>query len=111
MEDFDAIGRYRTTENGQPVDASGGIPSLGVADKTVTGAGQLSDVLAERDELRACFSRQWLRFALGRLEGRGDAAALGPVVDVTRTNGTIKQALLALVRSEAFRQRPRAAGP
>jgi hypothetical protein len=106
MEDFDAIGRYRTTENGHPVDASGGVPSLGIADRSLSGAAQLSDAIAARDELRACFSRQWLRFAMGRLEGRGDAAALGPVVDVVRANGSIKQALLALVRTEAFRQRP-----
>jgi hypothetical protein len=108
MEDFDAIGRYRTMENGQPVDASGGLPSLGVPDRTVTGAAQLSDVIAGRDELRACFSRQWLRFGLGRLEAQGDAAALQPVLDVARADGSIKQALLALVRTEAFRQRPRA---
>jgi Protein of unknown function (DUF1588)/Protein of unknown function (DUF1592)/Protein of unknown function (DUF1595)/Protein of unknown function (DUF1585)/Protein of unknown function (DUF1587) len=110
MEDFDAIGRHRTTENGQPVDASGGIPSLGVPDRSLTGAAQLSDVLAGRDELRACFSRQWLRFALGRLEAHSDVTALMPLVDVARADGSIKQAFLALVRSEAFRQRPRAGG-
>jgi hypothetical protein len=97
-------------ENGHPVDASGGLPSLGIPDRTLTGAAQLSDAVAGRDELRACFSRQWLRFALGRLEAHGDEVALAPVVDVTRANGTIKDALLALVRTEAFRQRPRAAG-
>lgn len=109
LEDFDAIGRHRTTENGHPVDASGGVPSLGIADGTVTGGAQLSDAIADRDELRACFSRQWLRFALGRLEAAGDAATLAPMMEVTRANGSIKQALLALVKSEAFRQRPRAA--
>jgi hypothetical protein len=109
LEDFDAIGRYRKTENGLPVDASGGVPSIGVPDKTISGGAQLSEAIADRDEVRACFSRQWLRFALGRLEAAGDAAALAPIMDVTRSNGTIKQALLALVRSEAFRQRPRTA--
>jgi hypothetical protein len=107
FEDFDAIGRHRTTENNNAVDASGGVPSLGIADKTLSGGAALSDAIAERDELRACFSRQWFRFALGRMEAAGDAPSITPVMSVTRSNGSIKQALLAVVRSEAFRQRAR----
>jgi hypothetical protein len=109
FEDFDAIGRHRTIENNNPVDASGGVPSVGIPDKTFSGGAALSDAIAERDELRACFSRQWMRFAMGRMEAAGDAPAITPVLNVARANGSIKQALLALVRSDAFRQRARAA--
>src|SRR5690606_33170987 len=28
LEEFDAMGRHRTTENGKPVDAAGGLPDL-----------------------------------------------------------------------------------
>ncbi len=108
MEDFDAIGRHRTTENGLPIDASGGVPSLGIADHTVTGAGQLSDVVADLDAVKACFSRQWMRFALGRLEVSADVPNLEPVMSITKSNGDLQQAFLSLVRTPAFRQRPRA---
>jgi hypothetical protein len=106
MEDFDAVGRHRTVENGHPVDASGGIPALGVADGSVTGAAALSDVIADRAELATCFARQWLRFTLGRMEAASDVAALQAIVAPART-ATLRDALLALVRSDQFRQRPR----
>jgi hypothetical protein len=106
MEDFDAVGRHRTVENGHPVDASGGIPGLGVADGSVTGAAALSDVIADRPELATCFARQWLRFALGRMEAASDVPALQGIVAPARA-ATLRDAFLALVRSDAFRQRPR----
>jgi hypothetical protein len=110
MEDFDAIGRHRTTENGLPIDARGGIPSLGVPDLSLNGGAALSDVVAERDELKQCFARQWVRFGLGRLEARTDAPTIAPLYDITKANGSLKDAFLALVRTEAFRQRARVKG-
>jgi hypothetical protein len=107
MEDFDAIGRHRTTENGLPIDASGGIPSLNIPDHSVTGAGELSDKVADLDAARTCFSRQWLRFALGRMEVSADVPDLDPIAAVARSNGSLQSAFLSLVRTPAFRQRPR----
>jgi len=111
MEDFDAIGRHRTTENGLPIDASGGIPSLDIPDRTVSGAGQLSDKVADLDAARACFSRQWMRFALGRLEVSADVPNLESIVSVTQSNGDLQTAFLSLARTPAFRERPRAITP
>src|SRR6185295_8867472 len=96
------------TENGLPVDASGGVPSLDIPDHTITGAGQLSDAVADLDAARACFSRQWLRFTLGRLEVSADAPNLEPTMAVAKSNGDLQQAFLSLVQTPAFRQRPKA---
>jgi hypothetical protein len=105
MEDFDAIGRHRDTENGLAIDARGGIPSLGVDDGSVDGAAQLSTLVAERDELRVCFARQWTRFALGRLEAKTDAATLTSIFDVVADDGDLADAFAALASTPAFRQR------
>ncbi len=105
MEDFDAIGRHRDVENGRPIDAHGGIPSLGVDDGTLEGAAELSELIADREELRRCFARQWTRFALGRREARTDEPSLTAIGDVVAGDGSLQEAFAALADSPAFRQR------
>lgn len=105
MEDFDAIGRHRDVENGLPIDAHGGIPSLGVEDGSIVGAAQLSELVADRAELRYCFARQWTRFALGRLEAQTDAPTLGSITDIVADDGTLMDAFASVASTPAFRQR------
>src|SRR5690606_21249443 len=50
------IGRHRTEENGHPVDASGGIPTLGLEDGSLVGGAELSRALASAMELRSCLA-------------------------------------------------------
>ncbi len=63
LENFDAIGRWRDTENGQPVDATGTLPS----GESFTGPADLKRILLGRREAFArMISEQMLGFALGR---------------------------------------------
>lgn len=64
LENFDAIGRFRTTENGVPLDSSGVMPN-GVA---FTGVTELKEyILKERkDEFVRNITERMLSFALGR---------------------------------------------
>ena len=66
MEDFDAIGRHRLEEQGQPIDAEGGIPSLGHPTGSIEGGAELALLVADSEVTQSCFSRQWLQYALGR---------------------------------------------
>lgn len=104
FEEFDGIGRHRTDENGFPIDASGGIPSLGIDDGSLVGAAALGRALAESPELKACVATQWLRFSFGRLESEADADTIAELADAFDAQ-SMREALVSVVKTEAFLHR------
>src|SRR5262249_12699979 len=75
FENYDGIGKYRTMDNGQPVDATGSI-SLDGAPHTFQNAVELVGLLAKSSEVKTCFATQWARFALVRPDDDADLASL-----------------------------------
>ncbi|NIS34118.1 MAG: DUF1588 domain-containing protein, partial [Actinobacteria bacterium] len=65
FENYDAIGAFRVTDNGMPVDATGAITTA-EGEEVYDGAVELSAALAESQTVRECVSEQWFRFAAGR---------------------------------------------
>ncbi|MEQ1564160.1 MAG: DUF1592 domain-containing protein [Myxococcota bacterium] len=102
LEGYDALGVTRTEENGQPIDVSGAIPTLGV--DALSGGRAVAEVVAASPELRRCFARQWLRFGLGRLEDPNVDAAPLEALD-SRSEGSVYEALLALTGTDLFLHR------
>lgn len=74
FEHFDGAGNYRANDHGQPIDASGSAPIDG-ATVAFQDATDLATALASSPEAHACFTRQWLRYAIDRFEQDADAAA------------------------------------
>jgi hypothetical protein len=106
FEGYDGIGAFRTTENGQPVDATGNVTGTRDLNGPFVGAVELAGKLARSEEVRECVARQWFRFALGRLEKEGDACSLGAAYSAFRgSEFSVKELLLALVSTDAFRYR------
>ncbi|HUJ56985.1 MAG TPA: DUF1592 domain-containing protein [Kofleriaceae bacterium] len=72
LEAFDAVGRWRTTENGLPIDASGDmndVERIGTnTSAPFTTQPQLAQIIATSQAAPACFTRQWLRFSRGLRE-------------------------------------------
>jgi mono/diheme cytochrome c family protein len=63
LENYDPLGRWRTTDAGQPIDASGVLPS----GASFAGPDELkARLLDRRDEFILHLSRKLLGFALGR---------------------------------------------
>jgi mono/diheme cytochrome c family protein len=58
LEHFDAIGRYRGSENDKPVDATGSYQALSGESVTFTGARDLGTFLAGSEETHTAFVRQ-----------------------------------------------------
>jgi len=82
FENFDAVGVYRASENGSPVDASGQLVSSDI-DGPFVGVRALAEKLATSQMVRDCMLASWFRFVAGREAGEGDAgtlAALRPVL-------------------------------
>lgn len=77
LENFDAIGRWRTLEDGHPVNAEGGLPD----GSQFSGVSGLEQGLLERPELFAmAFTEKLLTFALGRGLEPSDAPAVRAIV-------------------------------
>ncbi|MFG0258718.1 MAG: DUF1592 domain-containing protein [Phycisphaerales bacterium JB041] len=101
MENFDALGRWRDSEFGQPIDASGELPG-GVR---FSGPAELREiVLAREDDFVENLTRQVLTYALGRGLEPFDRPTVTRLVDHLRANDETFGALIeAVVASEAFR--------
>ncbi len=100
FENFDALGAYRTTDNGQPVDASGS-----VFGSDVVGAAELSAVLAASDEVSTCAVTQWLRFTLGHELDDVEACVRDELAArFIASGGDVRLLLVDLASSELFVQ-------
>jgi hypothetical protein len=69
FERFDGFGRFRTVDNGQPVDASGSLILDGLHHE-YEGTRELAQLIAGSQDAKRCFVKQMLRFQIGRLENR-----------------------------------------
>ncbi len=103
LENYDPIGKYRTTEAGKVVDASGELIAVSGNAGKFRGAGELADRLVTTGELRDCVATQWFRFAVGRREGDRDSCS---VEGVRRTfaekGGSLRELIVSIARSDAF---------
>jgi hypothetical protein len=76
FEHFDAIGRYRTEDGGDPVDARGELTATRDIDGTFAGVAELGERLASSAEVQECVARQWFRYAISRFEQDFDACSM-----------------------------------
>ena len=102
FENFDAIGRYRTTDNGKPVDSSGMLIGTDV-DGPFSGAVELSSKIASSAFAQRCAVQQWMRFALGRQESDADRCSIDRAASALATSGDLRDMIVALASSDAFR--------
>ncbi len=103
LEHYDAVGRFRDTEQGRPIDATGELRSTDV-DGSLDGARALAERMSESRQVEDCYAKQWFRFALGRTEVTADRCALARVQDAHAKGGSIAELLIAIATSQAFVQ-------
>jgi hypothetical protein len=110
FENYDGIGRYRTTDNDQPVDASGSL-ELSAGTVKFKNALDLMPALAAADEVRSCLTTQWMRYMLRREETAGDMPSVEAVQKVFRDSSyDMRELVVAIVSSDAFTRRTPAVG-
>jgi len=104
FENYDGIGRFRTTDNGQPVDASGTFVTPLGSTLTFANAIDLMRQLAALPETAVCTERQWTRYLLGRLEDPADLGSLEIAYQkAAATPGfSLRDMLTSLVASKAY---------
>jgi hypothetical protein len=105
LESFDGVGKYRTSDGGKPIDATGELTGTD-ADGTVAGARDLGQRLGRSAGAKRCLATQMFRFALGRMEDR-DGAALDRILAAFAAGKyDARELMAALAKSEAFLYRP-----
>ena len=103
LENYDAIGRWRTVEGGVPVDASGQFPDGTKFD----GVAGLLDALLGRPELFVnTVAEKLLTYALGRGVEYHDAPAIRKIVrDAEPSDYRFSSVILGVVNSTPFQMR------
>jgi hypothetical protein len=103
LENFDAVGAWRTADGKEPIDASGVLPG----GKTFKGPAELKAVLLSRKEQFArCLAEKVLTYALGRGIERADHCAVDAIArELAAGDYKFSALVLAIVHSEPFQKR------
>ena len=103
FEGFDGLGRARATDNGAPVTTAGSYPFAdGV--RSFADASELMRLLAELPQAHACYAKKMMTYALQRDLVEADRPQVTTLASVG-AGQSVKELLVALIRSPAFRLR------
>ncbi|MEX1367642.1 MAG: DUF1592 domain-containing protein [Nannocystaceae bacterium] len=99
FEHYDALGQWRETAQGQPVDDVGILPD----GTTFGGAVELAQTLAQGEAYPTCVTEKLMTYALGRPPTAAEDCVLHSIglAEVT-PDSTLSDLLWAVVRSDAF---------
>jgi hypothetical protein len=103
LENFDAVGRWRTfEESGAPIDASGALPD----GTTFVGATGLTEALLRSDMFVRTLTEKMMTYALGRGLEHYDAPAVRAIVRAAaRQDYRVVTLIREIVRSAPFQMR------
>lgn len=103
LENFDAVGRWRGTEEGKPVDATGGLPD----GSQFTGVAGLEQAVLKRPELFVgTLTEKLMTFALGRGVEAKDAPAVRKIVREARAKDyRFSSLIVGIAASTPFQMR------
>ena len=98
LETFDAIGRYRTTDHGLPIDPSGDFDGEPVAD-----ARELGTTVSASDKVARCLVRKYYAYAAGHEERAVDGSVVNTLAASFEASGfKLRELVLDVVTNEAF---------
>ena len=107
FEHYDGLGQWRDTENGQPIDATGGLVTAREAALTrpVDGLDELQEVLAGSRQVHDCLARGLYQFALGRELTPADECTVAQLSEAFWASGGSFPALArAIVAAQGFQE-------
>jgi hypothetical protein len=103
LENFDAIGRWRTLEDGLPIDATGGLPD---GSKFASVSGLEDGLLKRPDIFVSALTEKLLTFALGRGVESYDSPAVRKIVrDAQANDYRFSSIVLGIANSTPFTMR------
>ncbi len=106
FENFDEVGRYRTTDQGLPVDSSGTIAvNMDIDGPFATGDDLLAR-FADSASVRSCFAEKYLDFALAFTQtDPSEACSIQSIGQTFDASGDLKQLVASVAASDSFTMR------
>ncbi len=106
FENFDALGRWRDTESGKPVNSNGTFVATRDLDGDFAGAVDLARRVSKSEEVNDCMVLTWFRYGAGRGETTADACSLyGLRTAFKASGGNLRELLKSMTQTDAFRYR------
>ncbi|RYZ07610.1 MAG: DUF1588 domain-containing protein [Myxococcales bacterium] len=98
LENFDAVGKYRTTESGLPIDSSGEVNGVPVAN-----AREMGEAMAQSKSMAACMVRRFHAYAMGHDERDVDGAVVNDLISSFEASGyQLRDLVVAAATHDAF---------
>jgi hypothetical protein len=103
LDNYDAVGKWRTAEGATPVDASGAMPT----GEKFNGAGELKKILLARSDLFvAAYTEKLMMYAIGRGTEYYDQPALRRILrEAKPDNYKWSELVMGVIRSAPFQSR------
>jgi hypothetical protein len=104
FENYDNLGRFRTSEGNLPVDSEASYP-FREGTKTFKNAIELNRIIAGSEQANECYARNLFAYFYARepvAESAGDKALLAEVAKRSRQGASVKSMILDLVATDAF---------
>jgi hypothetical protein len=110
LENYDAVGRFRTLEGTLPVDASGVLPD----GTNFDGAAELGQILGDDPGFVKCVTKKFATYAGGRMlhsggsaHGKNDEGWVEHLTEQAEQDGggSLRAVIRAVLTSEIFRSR------
>ena len=70
---------------------------------TVNGAQELADTLVESGQMEWCWSREYFRFTVGRVETNADASSIESIAESLRNGATLNDGFKAIAHTPQFK--------
>jgi hypothetical protein len=100
FENFDAVGTYRTVDNGLPIDTTTSTEDLGA----FSNPTELGEALRDNPKVAMCLVKNLYRNAHGHIETAGEIDAVNKIAFAFADSGfRVQDLLLEMVASPAFR--------
>jgi hypothetical protein len=103
LENFDAVGRWRTRDGRDPIDSSGELPD----GSKFNGVGELKHLLTRQrqEQFVRCLAEKLLIYATGRGTEYYDRCAIDKIVADTQAKGNqFAYLIAAIIQSDPFQK-------
>jgi hypothetical protein len=104
LENFNAIGQWRSDENGRPIDTAGQL----ITGEKFTNVMELKEILgsARKQDFYRCLTEKLLTYALGRGVEFYDAPTVDTIVArLNNSEGGMRELIYGIVESVPFQKR------
>ena len=105
FEHFDAMGQFRSTENGHDIDVNGEVTLVNDTnlEGEFEGVRELAEKLSRSELVQSCVSKHMFRFATGRFEGTGDSCSMKQAEHAfIESDGDFIELMVAITQTDAF---------